>query len=122
MQPVRGLLAALGFCDALDLQAKRGIVSGGQPGQQSVFLEYPGDMAFLFPDEILYRKPIDANLTRVEIFQPQQAVEQNGLARAGRPNDRDILAAFYRKAEIGDRHNLGAAGLTKALAGPLDEQ
>src|SRR3982074_1845105 len=100
---MRSPLAALDLRNALDLQAKRGIVDARQPRQQSVFLEYPGDVAFLFPDEIFNRKPIDTNLTRVQIFQPQQAVEQNRLACAGRPDDRDILATLHRKTEIRDR-------------------
>ncbi len=59
---------------------------------------------------------VDAHRARLRIVEPQQQLEHRRLARARRPDQRDVLAGSHLEREVVERRGVGPRGIAEAHA------
>jgi hypothetical protein len=120
-----GALLAVQFGEQ---QRQFDVLRRGQHRHQIIELEDEADIGGAPGGEFALGETIDAlvghrNLAGVGAIDAAEQIEQRGLARTGRPHDRDEIAAGDRKVEmIEDRDRFLALGETLGYAGKANHR
>ena len=100
--------------------AEEADVVGDRRVQQARFLRHVGDLPVpVLARELLGGDAVDQIAPRVGLAQLQQQLDERRLARAGRADDADHLAAGDVEADVREHRALGAVGEGDLLEGDL---